>query len=203
MQRLTIILFITAILIAASCHKDPGPFTVSGVVLDHTTNQPVDGATVYLLAHEKDGGIWGGSPSFFIDTTMADANGKFSFAPEKNDDWGYSCMAEKDLYFLGQEYTADGYYTLTVTAYLYPKAWLNVHVKAVNDYEFSDFIGINSLQTDPFYGGTVDTTEIISVTGNSTFQMTWFLFEAGVETYSQTDYIYCPAFDTTLHEIFY
>ncbi|HET8963600.1 MAG TPA: hypothetical protein VFM99_06870 [Chitinophagales bacterium] len=112
-------------------------------------------------------------------------------------------MAEKDLYFLGDEYTADVDYSLTVTVYLYPKAWLNVHIKAVNEYEFSDFIGFNSLNGDPYYGSDIDTSEIIIVNGNSEFQLSWALFSSGIQVYSQTDYIYCPAFDTTLHEIFY
>jgi len=75
MKRLILILSLAVFLGALSCHKDPGIFTVSGMVLDHTTNQPVADAIVYLLAHEKGGGIWGGSPSFFIDTTIADASG--------------------------------------------------------------------------------------------------------------------------------
>jgi len=194
MQRLTIILFITAILIAASCHKDPGPFTVS--------NQPVADARVYLLAHEKDGGFWGGSPSFFIDTTIADDNGKFSFAPEKNDDWGYSCMAEKELYFLGDEYTADGDYALTVTAYLYPKAWLSVHIKNIMPFNESDKIAINGAFTISFVGIEVDTNILFILQGNFENYIYWSVTKNLITT-TFGDTIFSPSFDSLFYEILY
>jgi hypothetical protein len=89
-----------------------------------------------------------------------------------------------------------------VEVLLSPVAWLSVHVKAVNDYEPSDFIDVGSLFDGPYFGD-VDTIELIIVYGNLSQQMSWFVFEGGLETYSQTDYIYCPSFDTTYFEILY
>ncbi len=194
------ILFLFCIVI--SCDRENGLFTVSGIVRDHTTKQPIPEATVYLLAHEKDGGIWGGSPSFFIDTTIADANGKFSFAPEKNDDWGYSCMAEKDLYFLGDEYTADGDYALTVTAYLYPKAWLNVHIENVSPINESDYINISWSIDGPFYGVDIDTILVTTLNGNTDNYLTWYITKNSISN-TYTEILYLPAFDTTFYEILY
>jgi len=52
-------------------------------------------------------------------------------------------MAEKDLYFLGDEYTADGSYALTVNVYIYPKAWLRIHFKNILPSDPADQFAIN------------------------------------------------------------
>lgn len=189
-------------LISTSCNKEPGPFSVSGAVIDYTTNQPIADATVYLLAHEKDGDFWSSSPSFIIDTTISDAHGKFSFSPEKNDAWGYSCMAEKELYFDGQEFTADGNYALTVTAYLYPQAWLKIHVKNEIPYNESDKIAINGAITISFIGTEIDTTNVYTVSGNDDNYIYWSITKNLITTVFG-DTIYIAAFDTTFYEILY
>jgi len=199
---------ITVILILTSCKALVETGVVKGVVKDATTGQPIVNADVFLLRNEiGDGDIWnGGGISEQIDYTTSDANGVFTFHFDYNKNYYYLCGAEKDLYFdLNQEFKVDDEINegVNVEVLLNPVAWLSVHVKAVNEYEPSDHISVNSLQTDPFFGGEVDTIEIISVYGNSTFQMTWFIYLGAIQAYSQTDYIYCPAFDTTYHEILY
>lgn len=206
---LKIISFIILLFGFASCEKpliETG--VVEGIVKDATTHEPIVNADVFLLQNEKGDGsiIGGGGPSKQIDYTTSDANGNFTFHFNYNKNYSYLCGAEKELYFdLNQEFAVDAESKggVNVEVLLNPVAWLSVHVKAVNEYEPSDYIGINSLQNDPYYGSTVDTIETITVYGNITFQMTWFLFEIGTEIFSQTEYIYCPAFDTTYFEIFY
>ncbi len=201
--------WLLVVLSTASCEK---PLiktgSIIGVVKDATTGEPIANADVFLMQNEiGDGDIWnGGGPSEQIDYTTSDANGNFSFLFDYDKDYRYLCGAEKSLYFdLNQEFSVDEEIKdgNNVEVLLNPVAWLSVHVKAINDYEPSDFIGINSLLNDPYYGEDVDTIEVVSVYGNSDYQLTYFLYEGGVETYSHTDYIYCPSFDTTYHEILY
>ncbi|MFN7015271.1 MAG: hypothetical protein ACK4ON_13480, partial [Bacteroidia bacterium] len=141
-------------------------------------------------------------PSFIIDTTISDAHGKFSFSPEKNDAWGYSCMAEKELYFDGQEFTADGNYALTVTAYLYPQAWLKIHVKNEIPYNESDKIAINGAITISFIGTEIDTTNVFTISGNDDNYIYWSITKNLITTVFG-DTIYIAAFDTTFYEILY
>lgn len=179
---------------------------VHGTVTDKTTGSPIDDATIYLQSYESGGSVIAPGPTFTVATTSSDASGNFNFDFDYNDNNGYFCSATANLYFdYNEEFTINsntsgGGINSEVT--LQPIAWLNVHIKAVNDYEPSDFIDVGSLYNGPFYG-EADTFQIIAVDGNASFQMTWFLFEGGIQTYSQTEDIYCIAFDTTFHEIFF
>ena len=154
---------------------------IQGVVKDATTGAPIAGADVFLLQNEIGDGaiIGGGGPSEQIDYATSDADGKFSFIFNYDKNYYYLCGAEKELYFdLNQEFPVDDEIKegTNVEVLLNPVAWLNVRIKAINDYEPSDFIAINSLQNDPYYGSVIDTAEIISVNGNYTFQLSWILY---------------------------
>ena len=179
---------------------------ITGSAVDYTTNAGVPNATVFLLGNDG-GGTWvgGGTPSFFIDQTTADANGNFAFQVEYNEEIGYLCSAISDLYFdYNDEFSVDKYSSgvVNVEVKLRPKAWLSLTIKSVNDYESFDYIGINSTPSYIFYG-EVDTSQIISVWGNDLYNLVWFIYEDGINNGSESADIYCPSFDTTYFELLY
>ncbi|MBK7036638.1 MAG: hypothetical protein IPH42_09915 [Bacteroidetes bacterium] len=138
---------------------------ITGMVVDYTTNTGVPNATVFLLGNDG-GGTWvgGGTPSFFIDQTTADANGNFTFQIEYNEEIGYLCSAVADLYFdYNDEFSVERYSSgvVNVEVKLNPIGYVNLHVKSVNIYESSD--NINIIHTSYIFYGNIDTSYIISV----------------------------------------
>ena len=179
---------------------------ITGMVVDYTTNTGVPNATVFLLGNDG-GGTWvgGGTPSFFIDQTTADANGNFSFQIEYNEEIGYLCSAVADLYFdYNDEFSVERYSSgvVNVEVKLNPIGYVNLHVKSVNIYESSDNINIQSGSIDPLYGN-IDTSFILSVPGNDFYHIVWFHYVDGINNGSESADIYCPSFDTTYFELLY
>ncbi len=163
-------------------------------------------ATVFLLGNDG-GGTWvgGGTPSFFIDQTTADANGNFTFQIEYNEEIGYLCSAVADLYFdYNDEFSVERYSSgvVNVEVKLNPIGYVNLHVKSVNIYESSDNINIQSGSIDPLYGN-IDTSFILSVPGNDFYHIVWFHYVDGINNGSESADIYCPSFDTTYFELLY
>jgi len=185
-----------------SCNHDDTILSVRGTVIDHTNDQPVANATVYLLGHEKDGGIWGGSPSFLLDSTISDGNGEFLFSPLEDETIGYSCMASKDLYFTSNEYTADGYMSLVANVYIYPKAWISTHCVNFYPYNEFDYFNISWSYVGPFYGIDIDTVLVSEIMGNYENSLTWYVTKNG-ESNTFTEQVYCVPFDTTFFEVLY
>ncbi|MBP8917993.1 MAG: carboxypeptidase regulatory-like domain-containing protein [Chitinophagales bacterium] len=179
---------------------------ITGMVVDYTTNTGVPNATVFLLGNDG-GGTWvgGGTPSFFIDQTTADANGNFTFQIEYNEEIGYLCSAVADLYFdYNDEFSVERYSSgvVNVEVKLNPIGYVNLHVKSVNIYESSDNINIQSGSIDPLYGN-IDTSFILSVPGNDFYHIVWFHYVDGINNGSESADIYCPSFDTTYFELLY
>ena len=207
MKNATVIFFV---LFFISCSTDsPSDLQngiVSGIVSDKTTDAPIAGATVYLLANDG-GGTWGSpTPSFEIAQTTSDANGNFSFDFDYTEGYTYYCSAVAPMYFnYGDEFSVEMFSTggNNVKVELQPIGYLHVHIKSVNEYEPSDFIGINSTPSYTFYGNEVDTNIILSVNGNSKYELVWFIYINGINDESESAEIYCSAFDTTFFEILY
>jgi hypothetical protein len=180
---------------------------VNGTVLDKTTNSGIPNATVYLLGNEG-GGTWGGggTASFLLDQTTSDAAGNFDFSFDYNNDYGYYCSAIAPQYFNFNEEIPVGDATFganNVEVALQPIAYLQVHVKSINEYGPSDFISIQSVYDDPYYGSEVDRNIMLSVNGNSNYHLVWFIYIDGINDGSESIDIYCPSFDTTYYDLFY
>ncbi|MBP7399473.1 MAG: carboxypeptidase regulatory-like domain-containing protein [Chitinophagales bacterium] len=178
---------------------------VNGLVTDRTTNAGIPDATVYLLAHEPDGSIFGGGggPSFEIANTTSDASGNFKFNFDYDSKYAYTCAAVKDLYFdYEDEFPVDEQVKegVSVEVTLQPKAWLQIHF--FNEYPSlpSDHFAINGFVTDEFFGDIIDTLITYIVIGNF-MNVIHYGLEADLSNIDDT--IYCPAFDTTYYEIIY
>lgn len=82
-----------------SCGKGLiGDARVDGIVKDATTDEPIAGATVYLLQNEG-GGIFGGSSSIVIDSTITQSDGTFEFKYDNDKDFSFYISAKADNYF--------------------------------------------------------------------------------------------------------
>ncbi|MBP9705548.1 MAG: hypothetical protein KBD79_12390 [Chitinophagales bacterium] len=194
-----------------SCKKpDLEKGIVNGLVNDRTTNEGIPDATVYLLAHEPNGSIFGGGggPSFTVDTTTSDTQGKFSFNFEYDDNYAYTCYALKDLYYdYNDEIPIDANIkdNINVQILLIPKSFLKLHIKDQEEYlenyelrlvPFSSPFVVNAFM--------IDTVLIGSVNGNESFDFTWVLDSYITdEIIINNATIYCPSFDTVLYEILY
>ncbi len=139
------ILVTTAFLVGiVGCKKESKTTKVSGTVMDATTAAFLPGAKVFLARE---------NPSCFSCQTakiaeyIADANGKFAFSFEHDQDFLYSVTASHTNYFdsfsggvglkSGEKNTA--YLTLT------PKAYIRVFIKNVNPFDGNDAIGYNTV----------------------------------------------------------
>ncbi|MEZ5013833.1 MAG: hypothetical protein R2794_06035 [Chitinophagales bacterium] len=203
--------YIAALFFTVSCEKsiplsDLQNGIIHGKVTDKTTGAPIAGASVYLKGYELGGSIFVPGPSFTVATTVSDTNGNFCIDFDYNSDYGYFCSAVADLYFdYQEEFVIDKTIfgdEVNVEITLQPVAWLNVHIKAVNEYAPSDFIGINSTPSYTFFGN-VDTTQMITVEGNKNYTLVWFIYVDGFNDASESADIYCPAIDTTYFELLF
>jgi len=188
------------IFISISCNKDKNIFSgVSGTVLDKTTNAPVAAAEVALF--EKDAEIFGGLGGVMIESKFADANGSFHFDFTERNGYNYYVQAIKTQYWNDQSsnITFVHYGEEDVIVYLQPEGSLEIHFENIIPSLPSDIFGINGYITDILYGESVDTTIIYIVYGNVWNELHW----AVGDDPTQSDTVYCPAFDTTYHEILY
>lgn len=205
-------ILLPTLIIVCSCNK-PGNLSdykngiIHGRVTDKTNGSPVANALVYLQGYEGGGSILSSGPTFTVATTNSDADGDFSFDFDYNDENGYFCSAIADQYFdYNEEFVINSNITgsgINTEVTLYPKAWLNVHVKAINGYQFSDFISIQNVYDDPFYGDSIDEYVDLTVNGNMNYHLVWFIYSGGLNDGSESAEIYCPAFDTSYYELLY
>ena len=190
-----------------SCGKGVlGPARVDGVVADATTGDPIYNATVYLFERENDFEFLGApAPEILIDSTTTGALGRFEFAYDDRHGYAYSVFATKYNYIdkaNPQSILSLGNGT-DIELILDPEAFLKVRIHNIKTYDSGDYIGINGLDQDPYYGNDVDTIEIKRVAGNSTATLHVFIYNNGINDGSVEHNIYCPAFDTTYYEILY
>lgn len=107
--------------------------------------------------------------------------------------------AIQEAYIVGNDYLGVQYGDTEADLYLTPQAWLKVHIENIEPGESSDNIAINGFLSGSFNGSLVDTFLLGEVPGNQFIVIYWAF---GYEP-TQTDTIYCPAFDTTYYELLY
>lgn len=174
--------------------------------MDETTNQPVPGATV-LLAIEKDGG---GTFTLrdFVDSFVTNEKGEYQFFIDTPSSLGTYTLLPAHKHFFGPQYWENIYdYDGAVrkTLFLHPEAWLKLHLKNVNPYDFNDIIKINEdWDRESFYGDHVDTlTKAYRVKGNIEISAQALIFHNSNNGSAKYYKTYCSANDTTLLEILY
>lgn len=176
---------------------------INGLVLDVTTNLPIEGATVELKEGVGGGG-WvtgGGGYSFPIAETRSDKDGNFTFyVSTKSEYTNYYVRAMKDLYSDGGNHEESVAYKgePDVIFYLQPPGYLKLHIQNIPPLD--DYFKI-VLNTTEYSGPNVDTTFISSRQGNQDNYIGWSIY--GPDTVYTSTYVYCPAFDTTFYEILY
>ena len=206
-KYLIILLALASIAIGSCKHKAcKGKLCISGQVLDETTNQPVAGATV-LLGIEKDGG---GTFTLrdFVDSFVTNEKGEYQFFIDTISRAGtYTLLPKHKKFFKPQYWESISEYDGAVrkTLFLHPEAWLKLHIKNVNPYDWHDNLQITEEWcNEEFFGVNVDTiSKAYRVKGNidiSTQTIIRHNSNTGFVKYYKT---YCPANDTTLLEIFY
>lgn len=126
-------------LMIGGCHKADKD-SISGSVLEYGTEKPIEGAVVKLFGWSGDP-LSGGS-TYFVDSTITDANGNYHFNNDAKFARSMTANAYKSLYWTGYDsetVVADGNYDNT-NIHLKPYAWLKI--KAINkNGQYFYFIG--------------------------------------------------------------
>jgi hypothetical protein len=159
------LIFLTITILAmfslGACHKeDPIFASCEGRILEKGSNKPIANAMIIVQSciANVDKFSLSCAP---IDTIYSDANGRYSYYLDekglaKHDGAGHiEFFATKARYF-NQEFPAiiSGKGAKNIDIILPPSAWLKLHVKAVNHYEFNDLIEIRGLYAgQPLLGG--------------------------------------------------
>ena len=188
--------------IVTSCGKGIiGDARIDGIVKDATTNEPIAGATVYLLESDGDFCLFCPIITYIVDSTTTDNEGCFEFKYDNADGVTYAVNAVKEQYIDNQEKTfinelGNG---IDVEVFIDPEAFLSIHFNNIAPSFPSDNFGINGYVTDNFWGDNIDTIVTYRTYGNKSIELHWaVLYEP-----TQSDTLYCPAFDTTHYEILY
>jgi hypothetical protein len=205
-QKTLLLYFIVAVLVffTVSCKKDKLQHTTAeGVVVDITTQQPVSGALVQLLTQKRQILSYGGYT--VVDSTRTDAEGKFYFSFQADDDFIYDLQAKAKRYIEQGDLTGvtngkKNNKTLT----LQPEAFLKLIIRnsiaannksiSINEFAFN--------QQTYFNGGSGDTEVLLIVPGNNSNVIHWWVYASG-EGLSYNKNIYCQAHDTTTYTIEY
>lgn len=188
--------------IVTSCGKGIiGDARIDGIVKDATTNEPIAGATVYLLESDGDFCLFCPIITYIVDSTTTDNEGCFEFKYDDVDGVTYAVNAVKEQYIDNQEKTfinelGNG---IDVEVFIDPEAFLSIHFKNIAPAFPSDNFDINGFVTDGFNGDSIDTIVVYRTYGNILITIYWAMYGESSISSSLT----CPAFDTTYFEILY
>ena len=204
-KYLIIFLVLASIGLGGCKHKAcKGKLCISGQVLDETTNQPVVGATV-LLGIEKDGG---GTFTLrdFVDSFVTNEKGEYQFFIDTLSREGtYTLLPKKAKYFKPQYWENISEYDGAVrkTLFLHPEAWLKLHLKNVNPYNYMN-LDVDGYNKGSYNLDKLDTfTVAYKVKGNMEIETrTITTLNSNVDVRKKYD-TYCPANDTTILEVLF
>ena len=205
--RLFFFTFLAFLLLFSACKKDPYKYEVSGTVTEFGTNEPIEGAEVYLLDCVTDGSATACDTAEILITDAAgryrtpflSAAGRFpiisAFVPD---------------YFPSSEHFVTENRNSEIDFVLDPFAWLNVRV--VNDipageadrlklgYEYGSGELSGWIEN---LGSNVDKTYFARTKGNRDGYLLWRTYENSVLLEEFEDNINIPAHDTLYYEIRY
>ena len=206
MEESTLIIFLFAFLFW-QCKKDAstGPINISGQVVDKNLNTPIAVAEVDLI--ERDGGMFGGGSSQTLQRLYADSNGRFTFSNITiNSAKTYTVLGYKSLYFNDGNNTVDVNTNQpnNIIVAMQPMAWLKLHVKDTAPFDNHDQINFGTPGgIGGFYVGmNIDTISLNTENGNTKIDLYYFTLK-NKDTTRFHYQIYCPAFDTTIYQLYY
>jgi hypothetical protein len=205
------------VLLVISCRKRETDVNISGRVYDPDLQQYIASATVILSGNGLQSGVY--VPGFsHIATTTTDASGNFSFTFVRDKADMYRLVFKKDMYFEKTiEFSAavfDSSSEHLENVQLRPSGLIQVHLKNAYPSDDDDLVVfyftncveecIDCCLNTPRngYGPAFDTTFTCRFYGNKKIN-----FLRSVTKDQQTnvfaDSLFCPAFDTQVHEILY
>ncbi len=205
------------IIIFITCNKDEKEIEVKGRVYDPQLVKYLSGATVRISSSKIVSGVYNSNYQEITSaTTDKDGNFSFTIAVEKVS--GYRLNVNKDDYF---DYTVDiepeileENDTYSDSYNLYPECYINLHVKNVTPFDGNDKISykftsgtLNCFQCcndgiTTGNGKNYEETKICRVHGNQYVGINWIVTKNS-NTFSSSDSIYCPAFQTVYYQIHY
>lgn len=184
-----------------ACHKDPNKTVIQGQVTEYGTNNPIQGARIYLWC--DNGEIFGPTGSSFIDSLVTDAKGTFHTEYlDRELCGGIYLSAYKEGYFYKSDIDIhSGVNDLEVV--LDPEAWVIVVTTpdiTGNPISFTGtFTGASGWSTNGFEG----TKEFVfSTRGNRDKEILWAYSGPPPVTYLK-DSFYLTGQDTLTYSIHY
>lgn len=194
------------LLVGSSCKKDKLQHTtVSGMVIDATTQKAISGASVKLITQKRQFLGYGGYN--LVDSLRSDTEGKFYFSFHADDDFTYYLKASSKGYIDQGTLTGltNGKKNNTNLP-LQPEAFLRINI--VNEPPIDK---VQELWVDAFIGYPQPPPLINSYSNYSIKGKVWGNYETKViartiknGVTNQMNYtVYCPAHDTTTFTIEY
>ena len=202
MQKLTTVFLTLVLLTVLSCSKNN--LTIAEVtVYEKGTTTPAVGIPVNF-GYSSTGGVF--SSQIVEQTIKTDANGRVSFKAERENE-SYSVGYPNGTDYFGDGTTLQQGENNSVILYTYPFAYIRVHAKNVNPFDFDDWIDMTSGLLGGggagLYGVNVDTVLIrgpFKGTQNGGFG--WVVDKNNIRT-TFTDQLYFIGRDTINYTINY
>jgi len=198
-----------------SCRNKEETSQISGRIIDPNQSIPVPDVRVEVMVKKIEGGTINSAYST-ISTLYSGTDGGFSVSFDPVKAITYKLEFRKDGYFSSSDefacenITIDYYETYNIL----PEAYLKIHIKNISPVNDSDqvsyqlhngTINCSDCCFDSIYiftGTDVDTIKYCKTYGHINIPVSWYVSKDTLTVY-HSDTIFCPAFDTTLCEIFY
>jgi len=200
-----------------ACKKDKNKIVINGKVFDPNLKTYLSDVIVTISSIRISSGYYNSNYSD-IATTTTDNNGNFSFEFEKEKSAGYRFTITKDNYFESIKDIPDADIVAgtpySPEFYLYPKAYIKLHVQNSAPWNDNDFIAYSYTSgylscyqcctntTFQGHGQSYDTTLKCKTYGNQNIVINWHVTKMGTDI-AYADTVFCDPFDTTFFEILY
>lgn len=213
MKKLTststfIIILAFCSLFIISCEKNRST-VIEGHVYEFGTNDPVEGATIYLQRGSRSGG-WSSQANYVnLDSVKSDALGYYKMDHFLEEIGGTVIEVEMEGYINKSTANFQQHKVTQHDFVLQPYAWIQWHVENVNPYNSLDLIVYSSSRggggsNDQVTGGqNVDVWDMDkTISGNHEVKVQWTVRKNGIET-TYSDSIFTAAHATSFYEILY
>ncbi len=206
MKKIAYLLFICICLTSCKSCKNDTKTTVSGLVVDVVTGNPIANAKIFLGKLES--GTYGISASTVAETT-SDVSGRYSFEFDAIKGEDYSIIAKADKYFetesVSDNQLQEGQKNEDFNISLKPKAVIKIHVKKTDTSYDSLYTFLNLVEqgSSKFASGkNIDTNlfylnQIGGINKDIYIYVKKFIGTTLISTTSFTNTVYLIPIDTT------